>query len=257
MRIPYTANIGIIIGAALLALSASSACGQQDHERIAEDVAREWVTTEAEDISEEIAAMATRRYGGRVFVEVIYDSPSSSSKSTPVDKKPYEGRIPMSADAGQIQETMQWEFAPPTKSADGRYEVIATASISFDIVPSKSSDYLRELPELHLPMLTPRRPHTLRTIPRPDTELTPAPAERFFHDSCAVGTFGLRRPPARLVRTQSLDGSTLRSHLATASISFDIDRTSHSPWSPKDNVLCLVGCLQSESNRFEEVDPSS
>ena len=153
MRIPYTANIGIIIGAALLALSASSACGQQDHERIAEDVAREWVTTEAEDISEEIAAMATRRYGGRVFVEVIYDSLSSSSKSTPVDKKPYEGRIPMSADAGQIQETMQWEFAPPTKSADGRYEVIATASISFDIAPSESSEFRRKTPELHLSML--------------------------------------------------------------------------------------------------------
>ena len=44
------------------------------------------------------------------------------------------------------------------KSADGRYEVIATASISFDIVPSKSSDYLREMPELHLPML--RTPHS-------------------------------------------------------------------------------------------------
>ena len=80
MRNPHTAIIGTMIGAALLVLSASLACGREDHERIAEDVAREWVTTEAEDISEEIAAMATRRYGGRVFVEVIYDSPSSSSK---------------------------------------------------------------------------------------------------------------------------------------------------------------------------------
>ena len=158
MRNPHTAIIGTMIGAALLVLSASLACGREDHERIAEDVAREWAMTEADGISEEIAAMATRRYGGRVFVEVIYDSPSSSSKSTPVGKKPYEGRIPMSADSGQIQETMQWEFSPPTKSADGRYEVIATASISFDVAPSESSDYLREMPELHLPML--RTPHS-------------------------------------------------------------------------------------------------
>ena len=158
MRIPHTAFIGIMIVVTLLVLSASVACGKEDHERIAEDVAREWTMTEADGISEEIAEMATRRYGGSVFVEVIYDSPSSSSISTPVGKKPYEGRIPMSADAGQIQETMQWEFAPPTKKEGGHYEVIATASISFDIVPSKSSDYLRELPELHLPML--RTPHS-------------------------------------------------------------------------------------------------
>ena len=148
MRNPHTAIIGTMIGAALLVLSASLACGREDHERIAEDVAREWVTTEAEDISEEIAAMATRRYGGRVFVEVIYDSPSSSSKSTPVGKKPYEGRIPMSADSGQIRETIRWEFGPPTRKSDGRYEVIATASVSFDIAQSKSSDILREMPDL-------------------------------------------------------------------------------------------------------------
>ena len=157
MRIPYTATIGIIIGAALLVLSASLACGREDHERIAEDVAREWTVTEADGISEEIAEMATRRYGGRVFIQIVDDSSTSSSLVRP-GKKPYEGRIPMSADAGQIQETMQWEFSPPTKSADGRYEVIATASISFDIVPSKSSDYLRGMPELHLPML--RTPHS-------------------------------------------------------------------------------------------------
>ena len=158
MRMRYTATIGIIIAAALLVLSASLACGREDHECIAEDVAREWTVTETDGISEEIAEMATRRYGGRVFVEVFYEPPSSSTNFTPTGTKPYEGRIPMSADAGQIQETMQWEFSPPTKTADGRFEVIATASVSFDIVPSKSSDYLREMPELHLPML--RTPHS-------------------------------------------------------------------------------------------------
>ena len=157
MRIPHTAFIGIMIVATLLVLSVSAACGKEDHERIAEDVAREWTMTEADGISEEIAEMATRRYGGRVFIQIVDDSSTSSSLVRP-GKKPYEGRIPMSADAGQIQETMQWEFSPPTKSADGRYEVIATASISFDIVPSKSSDYLRGMPELHLPML--RTPHS-------------------------------------------------------------------------------------------------
>ena len=157
MRIPHTAFIGIMIVVTLLVLSASVACGREDHERIAEDVAREWTVTEADGISEEIAEMATRRYGGRVFIQIVDDSSTSSSLVRP-GKKPYEGRIPMSADAGQIQETMQWEFSPPTKSAGGRYEVIATASISFDIVPSKSSDYLRGMPELHLPML--RTPHS-------------------------------------------------------------------------------------------------
>ena len=44
----------------------------------------------------------------------------------------------MSADVGQIQETIEWEFGAPTKMADGRYEVIATASISFDVGPSES-----------------------------------------------------------------------------------------------------------------------
>ena len=153
MSIRYMAIIGVTIAASLLVLSASAACSREDPERIAEDVAREWTMTEVEGVSEEIAAMATRRYGGRVFVQIVDDSPSSSSHFIPPGKKPYEGRIPMSADADQIQETIQWEFSPPTKTADGLYEVIATASISFDIVPSESSEFRREMPELHLPML--------------------------------------------------------------------------------------------------------
>ena len=60
MRMRYAAIIGTMIAAALLVLSASLACGKEDHERIAEDVAREWTVTEADGISEEIAAMATR-----------------------------------------------------------------------------------------------------------------------------------------------------------------------------------------------------
>lgn len=74
MRIPHTAIIGTMIAASLLVLSASAACGKVDHDRIAEDVAREWTMTEVEGISEEIATMATQRYGPRVFVNVIDDS---------------------------------------------------------------------------------------------------------------------------------------------------------------------------------------
>ena len=78
-RIPHTAFIGIMIVATLLVLSVSAACGKEDHERIAEDVAREWTMTEADGISEEIAEMATRRYGGRVFIQIVDDSSTSSS----------------------------------------------------------------------------------------------------------------------------------------------------------------------------------
>ena len=148
MRIPYTATIGIIIGAALLVLSASLACGREDHERIAEDVAREWTMTEADGISEEIAEMATRRYGGRVFVQIGDDDSISPSNASAVGNLPRGERIPMSANVGQIQETLQWEFDAPTRREDGRYAVIATASISFDIAPSESSDIVRDVPDL-------------------------------------------------------------------------------------------------------------
>ena len=148
MGIRYSATIGTMIGAALLVLWASMACGQVDHERVAEDVAREWAMTEAEAISEEIAAMATRRYGPRVFIEVVDDSSSTSPRVAAARKDVFEGRVPMEANAGQIRESIQWEFGSPTMMEGGRYEVIAKASISFDIAPSESSEFYLKMPSL-------------------------------------------------------------------------------------------------------------
>lgn len=148
MRIRYTVIFGTMIAASLLVLGGSIACGKEDHERIAEDVAQEWATTGAEAISEEIAAMAIQRYGPRVFVEVIDDDASSSPRVAAARKEEFEGRIPMEVDADQIRETIQWEFGSPTKQEDGRHEVIATASISFDITPSESNEFLRRMPAL-------------------------------------------------------------------------------------------------------------
>ena len=155
MRNPHTAIIGTMIGAALLVLSASLACGREDHERIAEDVAREWTMTEADGISEDIAAEATRRYGYPARVRIMGDS--SSSARTTVGKLLYNDSIPTAAAADQIRRTIQWEFGPPTRKGDGRYAVIATASISFDIAPSESSDIVREMPDL-ISLL--KRPYT-------------------------------------------------------------------------------------------------
>ena len=153
MRIRYTAFIGTMIVAPLLLLSASAACSKVDHERVAEEVAREWATTEAEVIVEEIAAMAIQRYGSRIFVEIIDDTTSLSPRVAAARKEEFEGRVPMEANAGQIRDTIEWEFGSPTKQEDGRYEVIATASISFDIAPSESSEFRRKMPDLHLTML--------------------------------------------------------------------------------------------------------
>ena len=148
MRIRSTTTIVTMIAASLLVLGGSIACGKEDHERIAEDVAQEWATTGAEAISEEIAAMAIQRYGPRVFVEVIDDDASSSPRVAAARKEEFEGRIPMEVDADQIRETIQWEFGSPTKQEDGHHEVIATASISFDITPSESNEFLRRMPGL-------------------------------------------------------------------------------------------------------------
>ena len=115
MRIPYAAIIGTMIAASLLVLSTSVACGREDHERIAEDVAREWTMTEADGISEEIAEMATRRYGGRVFVQIGDDDSISPSNASAVGNLPRGERIPTAAAADQIQRTIQWEFGPPTR----------------------------------------------------------------------------------------------------------------------------------------------
>ena len=174
MGIRYTAIGRALMGAALLVLWASLACGQVDHKRIAEDVAREramteaeaiseekegheriaeavareWAMTEADGISEEIAAMATRSIRAFVAIEMTCDSSSSVSCVATSGKEPYEERIPMAADSGQIRETIRWEFGPPNRKADGRYEIIATASISFDVAPSELGDVLRQMPDL-------------------------------------------------------------------------------------------------------------
>ena len=157
MRIRYTAIGGALIAASLLVLSASAACGKEDHERIADDLAREWAMTEADGISEEIAAMATRRYGGRVFVQIGDDDSISPSNASAVGNLPRGKRILTAAAADQIQRTIQWEFGPPTRKGDGHYAVIATASISFEIAPSESSDIVREIPDL-ISLL--KRPYT-------------------------------------------------------------------------------------------------
>ncbi|MDE2717390.1 MAG: hypothetical protein OXI33_10280 [Chloroflexota bacterium] len=137
-----------MIAAAFLVLSVSVACGQEDHERIAEEVAREWAMNEAEAISEEIAAMALQKYGPRVFVEVVEDSVSSSPRSVAARKEEFEGRVPMEANAGQIKESIQWEFGSPIKGEDRVYEAIATASLFFDIAPSESSEFYLRMPRL-------------------------------------------------------------------------------------------------------------
>ena len=136
MRIRYMATIGVTIAASLLVLSASAACGKEDHERIAEDVTREWAMTEAEDISEEkgdheriaedvarewtvteadgiseeIAEMATRRYGSpRLYPSLCQGCLTTHQlillMSCPLQaREPYEEKnIRQSADAGQIQ----------------------------------------------------------------------------------------------------------------------------------------------------------
>ena len=155
MRTRYTAIIGTVIAAAFLVLSVSVACGKVADERIAEDVAREWTMTEGERISEEIAAEATRRYGYPAHVRVVYD-PSFSGRTTTVGERLSEAPIPTVANAEQIQASIQWEFGQATRRADGGYEVIATASISFYVAPSGPSDILQEMPSL-IPLL--KRPY--------------------------------------------------------------------------------------------------
>ena len=142
MRMRYAAIIGIMIVVTLLVLSASAACSREDPERIAEDVAREWTMTEVEGVSNEIAAVATRWYGHSISVRVSGGLVPSTRREL------HDGSISTAADADQIRDTIQWEFAPPTKTADGRYGVIATASVSFDVAPSESSDILSWMPDL-------------------------------------------------------------------------------------------------------------
>lgn len=140
MRKRYTAFIGTMIVAWLFLLSASAACSKVDHERVAEEVALEWTMTEADGISEEIAAMATKRYGRTAGLRVSIGLDPASRRET------YKETFDTVADAAQISDTIGWEIGSPMRQADGRYEVIATASISFDVGPSKSSDINRRMP---------------------------------------------------------------------------------------------------------------
>ena len=148
MRIRYTATVGALIAASMLVLSVSTACGQEDHEHIADEVAREWATTEAEAISEEIGDMAARRYGPRAFIRIVEDETITPTNIASLDKLPPGERVPMSADVGQIRESINWEFTPATETADGRYEVVATAAVSFDIGPAESIGILSGATEI-------------------------------------------------------------------------------------------------------------
>lgn len=150
MRNRHTTIIGILIAAALLVLSASAACGQEDHERIAEDVAREWTMKEAEEISEKIAAMANIRYGRTIFIEAYENGfpiePGKEDSSRLISRD----KIRTSVDREQLQQSIEWEFGSPIEKEEGRYEVIATASVSFSLLPPKSSDLFRD-PTFRMP----------------------------------------------------------------------------------------------------------
>lgn len=142
MRIRHTAIIGILIAASLLLLSASAACSKVDHERVAEEVALEWTMTEVEFVSEDIAAVATRWYGRSMGLKVVGGLRPSTRRDT------YEGSFSTVADADQIRDSLVWEIGSPVERADGLYEVTATASISFDVAPSKISEIYVRVPGL-------------------------------------------------------------------------------------------------------------
>ena len=134
MRIQCTAFIGTMIVASLVMLGASTACDRVDHERIAEDVALEWTMTEAEEVSEEIAKMANYRYGRTTFVEVYGNDSRLISRD----------EFRTSVDRDQLQQSIEWEFGPPIEIGEERYEVIATASVSFSLIPPKSSSLFQD-----------------------------------------------------------------------------------------------------------------
>ena len=133
----------VAAGVSALALCASVACGAEDHERIAEAAALEWTADEAERISEEIAAEMTRMRGGAVPVTVqVFDSPLSQGRTVLT----YEETLRWTADAGQIRDTVVWAFGAPARKPDGRYAIVATASVSFQIAPSTTGEFLRDAP---------------------------------------------------------------------------------------------------------------
>lgn len=133
----------VVVGVSVLVLSASIACGAEDHERIAEAVALEWTANEAKRISEEIAAETTRLRGGAIPVTIqVFNSPLSQGRTV----LSYEETLRWTADAGDIRDTIAWAFGAPIRKPDGRYMIVATASVSFEIAPSGADETLREVP---------------------------------------------------------------------------------------------------------------
>ncbi len=187
MRTRYTAVFGTVIAVAFLVLSVSAACGREDHDRIAEEVAREWTMTELESVSEEIAAVATRRYGYPMFIRIA-PGDSWTSGHTTVGKLLYDDPIRTAADARQIRDSIQWEFGEPTRKADGRYEVIATASISFDIAPS---DFRYTLSEMHSMISILKRPYTGSVSYELDVDTTSKEVMNAIMPLASVRLFGV------------------------------------------------------------------
>ena len=142
-----------VAGVSVLVLCASIACGTEDHERIAEAVALGWTADEAERISEEIAAEMTRMRGRALPVTVqVFNSSSSSGRSV----QTYQQTLRSAAEAGEIRDTLEWAFGAPTKESDGRYRIMATASVSFEIAPSGADEVLREVPGHWFPAMSHR-----------------------------------------------------------------------------------------------------
>ena len=141
MRGPTTAIVAI--AASVLILSASVACGAEDHERTAETVALEWTTNEADSISEEIASEVNRQRGGAVrTLERVFHGPSSAGRAV----TSYEGILRWGTDAREIRDTIEWKFGPPSRKEPDRYVVIATASVSFEIAPIESGGPIFKMP---------------------------------------------------------------------------------------------------------------
>ncbi len=133
----------VVVGVSVLVLSASIACDAEDHERTAQAVALQWTEHEAESTSEEIAAEMTRRRGRALPITVqVFNSPSSSGRTV----QSYEETLRPTADADEIRDTIEWTFGAPTRKPDGRYMIVATASVSFEIAPSRATETRRELP---------------------------------------------------------------------------------------------------------------
>ena len=94
LHIQRPARVATIIGALIVVLSLvllTSACSSREPEQIAKDVARDWAKERVGDISREIATAA-------------------------VGEIPIATSIVASVVAGQIDDTIQWDFASPVKN---------------------------------------------------------------------------------------------------------------------------------------------